>query len=344
MGNFFKKVACFSDIHWGRRGDSEVHNDDCLQYIDWFCEQVLEHKCDKIFFLGDWFDNQVRIRIDTQWYANTALRKLKKLKVPIYVLVGNHDLFFKRNRTVHSLDHINDDPDINLINEITTIDGTSFLPFLVGEEFVRIPEIQSKYIFGHLELPLFLTNQVKEMEDHGGLHADHFLYQDYVFSGHFHKRQLKVNKHNVSVCYIGNGFGLDMNDVNDFEKGCMILEWGGQPQFLNYDVGPKFIRTNLSLLDDSVFTHGNNTTIEILNDIDLSLEEIQGMKTELSEFFRQIHIRNIKSETVVNKLVTETMENQSIEEMVEENLARFDVRNTAIRPQKLLSIFKGNQK
>jgi len=261
------------------------------------------------------------------------------------MIVGNHDMFYKNNRTIHSMDHMLDDAGIQLINNITSQDGVSFVPFVVGEEFVKVPELRSKYIFGHFELPLFLTNQVKEMDDHGGLHADHFLYQDYVFSGHFHKRQLKVNKHNVPVCYIGNPFGFDMNDVNDFEKGCMILEWGGEPLFINYEKGPRFIRTNLSVLDDSIFSHGEYASIEILNDIGFSMEEVQSLKNDLSDSFRKVDVRNMKIATDnVNKAFTENIENKSIGEMVEENLLRFDPRDSGIDPNKLLKLYKGKQR
>ena len=37
---FFKKVACFTDIHFGMKGNSRVHNDDCEAFIYWFIEQA----------------------------------------------------------------------------------------------------------------------------------------------------------------------------------------------------------------------------------------------------------------------------------------------------------------
>ena len=37
---FFKKVACFTDIHFGMKGNSRVHNDDCEAFIYWFIDQA----------------------------------------------------------------------------------------------------------------------------------------------------------------------------------------------------------------------------------------------------------------------------------------------------------------
>ena len=37
---FFKKVACFTDIHFGMKGNSRIHNDDCEAFIYWFIDQA----------------------------------------------------------------------------------------------------------------------------------------------------------------------------------------------------------------------------------------------------------------------------------------------------------------
>ena len=36
-------------------------------------------------------------------------------------------------------------------------------------------------------------NAMVQMPDHGELKAEHFEHQEYVFSGHFHKRQINGN-------------------------------------------------------------------------------------------------------------------------------------------------------
>ena len=51
---FFKKVACFTDIHFGLKGNSRIHNDDCETFIHWFIEQAKAHNCETCIFLGDW--------------------------------------------------------------------------------------------------------------------------------------------------------------------------------------------------------------------------------------------------------------------------------------------------
>ena len=38
MSNLFKKAAVFTDIHFGMRQNSKHHNEDCVNFIKWFCE------------------------------------------------------------------------------------------------------------------------------------------------------------------------------------------------------------------------------------------------------------------------------------------------------------------
>ena len=35
----FKKVAVFTDIHFGLKSNSKIHNDDCEEFIDWYIEK-----------------------------------------------------------------------------------------------------------------------------------------------------------------------------------------------------------------------------------------------------------------------------------------------------------------
>jgi len=36
--SLFKKVACFTDIHFGLKSGSRTHNQDCEDFVTWFCE------------------------------------------------------------------------------------------------------------------------------------------------------------------------------------------------------------------------------------------------------------------------------------------------------------------
>ena len=43
----FKKAAVFTDIHFGLKGNSRVHNDDCEEFIDWYIQTAKDNGCEQ---------------------------------------------------------------------------------------------------------------------------------------------------------------------------------------------------------------------------------------------------------------------------------------------------------
>ena len=64
MTTKLKKASMMTDIHFGRKSNSEQHNQDCLDYIDWFCAKVKkDKKIDHVMFLGDWHENRSALKV-----------------------------------------------------------------------------------------------------------------------------------------------------------------------------------------------------------------------------------------------------------------------------------------
>ena len=72
----FKKVACFTDIHFGLKSNSQTHNQDCEEFVDWFISKALEEGAETCIFLGDWHHNRNSINLIT---LDTSIRCLEKL-------------------------------------------------------------------------------------------------------------------------------------------------------------------------------------------------------------------------------------------------------------------------
>ena len=146
--------------------------------------------------------------------------------------------------------------------------------------------IKSKYVFGHFELPLFYMNAMVQMPDHGELKSDDLTGPDYVFSGHFHKRQRKEN-----IWYIGNAFPHNFADTWDDERGMMTLEWGGTPEFIDWPDCPKYRTIKLSeLIDRKDDIMKSKMYIKVNLDIDISFEEANFIK---ETFIRDYDVREI---------------------------------------------------
>ena len=272
--NLFKKVACFTDIHFGLKSNSGTHLRDCEEFVDWYIDNAKKEGCDTGIFLGDWSHNRNSLNLIT---LDTSIRCLEKLGAAFeqfFWFPGNHDLFYKDKRDIHSSAFGKHIPGVTVVEGVTTIGDVTLVPWLVGDEWKTISQVKSKYMFGHFELPLFYMNAMVQMPDHGELQASHFTHQDYVFSGHFHKRQSRGKIH-----YIGNAFPHNFADSWDDERGMMIMDWGSEPKYINWDNCPKYRHVKLSdLIDKKDTIMQSKMHLKVNLDIDISFEEANFIK------------------------------------------------------------------
>ena len=272
----FKKAAVFTDIHFGLKGNSRVHNDDCEEFVDWFIEQAKENNCETAIFCGDWHHNRNSLNLTTMDATIRSLEKLGSSFEQFYMFAGNHDLYYKDKRDVTSTEFARHIPGVTVVDKIIENDDVAMVPWLVGDEWQKIEKIKSKYMFGHFELPHFYMNAMVQMPEHGDLRAEHFKHQDYVFSGHFHKRQVKGKIH-----YIGNAFPHNYADAGDDERGMMILdrENGKEPEYINWWNCPKYRTVKLSqLLDPDANIIKPKMYLRVTIDVPISYEEAQFIK------------------------------------------------------------------
>ena len=73
MKNLFKRAACFTDIHYGMRNNSRTHNQDCEEFIKWFCATAKERDCETAIFLGDWHHHRATINVSTLNYTVSGI-------------------------------------------------------------------------------------------------------------------------------------------------------------------------------------------------------------------------------------------------------------------------------
>ena len=247
MVNTLRKAACFTDIHWGRKNNSELHNQDCMRFIQWFCDNVRnDTSIDHIIFLGDWFEQRNAINGLTFDVAYEGAKLLQQLGLPVYFLVGNHDLYYRTTRDVYST-HSFDSLGFIIPTEPTVYEelgpkGAMLTPFLFHNEYGNLVEFLSTPVwFGHFEFKGFvLTGETKIMDN--GPDPDDFSAPLRIFSGHYHKRQTSKN-----VSYIGNAFPADFSDANDTARGMMVYDYDNDDvTYTDWAECPRYIRTTLS--------------------------------------------------------------------------------------------------
>jgi DNA repair exonuclease SbcCD nuclease subunit len=321
----FKKVACFTDIHFGLKSNSITHLKDCEEFVDWFIENAKKEGCDTAIFLGDWSHNRNSLNLMTLDSSIKCLEKLGAAFDKFFWFPGNHDLFYKDKRDVHSSAFGRHIPGVTVVEEVTVIDDVALVPWLVGDEWKKMPELECKYVFGHFELPKFFMNAMVQMPDHGELKAEDFNKPDYIFSGHFHKRQT-----NQKVIYIGNAFPHNFADAWDDERGMMVLEWGGEPKFINWDNCPKFRVIKLSdLIDKEDTIMKGKMHLKVHLDIDISFEEANFIKETFTQKHDIREISLIQDKTNLDGTIDDNPDAkfESVDQIVTEQLVNIDSKD-----------------
>ena len=272
----------FTDIHFGRRQSSKIHNQDCLDYIAWFCKNVKQDKSiSHVAFLGDWFESRTAINIETLEYSYEGMKLLGALNLPTMFVVGNHDLHRRNTREVFSTRIFNEIPNVTVIDKITVVDDCVFSPFLFESEYADLlKHNDKKAFFGHFEFKNFVITGYNTVMEHG---PDHKLFDGpkKIFSGHFHKRQVTDN-----VVYIGNCFNMDYGDINDIDRGMATYDLSkDKVEFKNWENTPTFTKVSLSKVLDDKWSPIAKLNVKCIIDTPMEYSELQDIKTGLVESY-----------------------------------------------------------
>jgi DNA repair exonuclease SbcCD nuclease subunit len=335
MTNLFKKAACFTDIHFGLKSNSLQHNTDCANFVEWFIATAKAEGCETCFFLGDYNHHRASINIQTLQFGLRALERLSQSFDHVYFIAGNHDLFFRDKRDVHSVEWAKHLPNVTIIDNWFDQGDVVIAPWLVGDDWRQLEHKKGKYLFGHFELPHFILNAMIEMPDHGELQTNHIAQFDYVFSGHFHKRQQKGN-----VVYIGNAFPHNYSDVGDDVRGMMILEWGGKPEFRTWADAPKFrVYTLSAILDKPEDLLKPNSYVKVNLDIDLSFEEAAFIRETLVPQYglREMTLIPMKADLETDSTDYSNTEFESVDAIIQKQIE--ELQEGSFEKKLLLDIY-----
>ena len=336
MSNLFKKAAIFTDIHFGLKSNSQVHNDDCLAFVHWATAKAKAEGCDTCLFLGDWHNNRASINIVTLNYSIRALEHLNANFDRVIFIPGNHDLYYRDKRDIQSVEWARHLPNIEICND-WFIDGDVVVaPWLVADDHKKLKKLKGKYMFGHFELPGYMMNAMVKMPDHGELCGDDMQGFGHVFSGHFHKRQTQRN-----VTYVGNAFPHNYADAGDDERGLTILEWGKDPEYHAWPNQPKYRVFKLSDVlqhTEAMLQPGMHVRVNL--DIDISYEESTFIKETFIDTYtlREITLVPVKSDEFIANAAPGTIEFESIDTIVTNQLT--SINSDHYDPKLLLDIYR----
>jgi len=326
-----KKGAYFTDLHVGAKSNSQQHNEDCSAYINWFCANVKADKdIDYIVFVGDWHEVRSSINIYTLKYSYEIASKINDLDLPVFFIIGNHDLYHRNTRDVYSVTPFQEFENFTIIDTPTVVDnigdGVLLCPFLFPDEYPDLVEFNKIPIWiGHFEFKGFVVTGYNITMKSGPEHTD-FKKPKHIISGHFHKRQQSGN-----VTYIGNTFPTNFSDAGDFERGMMVLDHENDDDisFIDWDDCPKYIKGQLSNFLNGKINMFPNARVKCIADIPITYEENIEIK---NKFIEDNNLREfvIEESNELQELLADTETSVdsdtigTVDEMVVEMLADID--------------------
>ena len=249
-----RKVFLLGDLHLGVRNNSmewsDIQSDFLLNFfLQKVDEEGFDPERDILVQVGDW--NHIRESTNVR-IQNISLQIAKvlseKFKRGIYLILGNHDVYYKDRTDTHSLkgyDLMFKNFNIFEKPEILEINSHKFLmlPWIESvpelKETVKLYD-SSKYIFCHADFKGFSLNKATKLEH--GLEYDDVKSFKRVYSGHIHIRQDKNN-----VLYVGTPYEMDRGDRGN-TKGFYVLdvsETNITEKFVENTISPKHIKHDI---------------------------------------------------------------------------------------------------
>jgi DNA repair exonuclease SbcCD nuclease subunit len=311
------KMLLFTDYHVGKSRDL-FYTTNTLEYMEWLVSLVEgDPTIDSIGFLGDWHESRSHIHVDTLNLSYKLATRLNNLGLPIYFVVGNHDLFNKHSRDIHSCVFFNKFENFTIIDQPTIFPefdkSALFSPYLFHNEYdFCLLKQPASHLLGHFEFKDFVITGYNTKMDHG---PDAQQLSEYisVLSGHFHKRQTTGN-----VTYIGNTFPTSFADANDTARGACVYQFDtGQKTYHNWMGGPRYYKTTLSELASGKVNHEVNekTFVRCMADTHITYEEHNILK---DMFIKQLGIKSLAIEedkTEAKQILGETLSGISQDEL-----------------------------
>lgn len=250
-----KRVFVLGDLHLGVKNNSMEWSEIQREFLlDHFLSRVdslgFDPETDILVQVGDW--HHVRESTNTRVFKTSleiADAFTKKFKRGVFVILGNHDVYYKDRTDTHSLEgfklmyrnfHVFETP------AVLSLDSHKFLMLPWIEDVSHLKEAVSlnssaDYVFCHADVKGSMLNRFTAL-DHGLDAADLSGFKR-VYSGHIHIHQERGN-----VVYVGTPYEMDRGDRGN-TKGFWVLDLdptGVTERFIENPVSPRHIKLDVA--------------------------------------------------------------------------------------------------
>jgi DNA repair exonuclease SbcCD nuclease subunit len=290
-----EKLLLFTDIHYGKSKDSSLKLKTADEFIDNLIKTAKKNKIKDVLFLGDWFDNRNSISVKTYFHSYESVKKITDADLKLYMIVGNHDAYFKDSIDVNSVAPLGDVNGVTVIDKLTEVHFVKqnkyslFCPWNSLPNDIKFDKNSYDSLFGHFEFEgaqLFGSHLSKG--NYSGKQLTDLA--PLVFSGHFHIRKIYEYK-SGNLITLGCPFELDWGDY-DNKKGMYLLDLGTMDyDFIENKFSPKHKKIFWSNIDKKGFNISENEKLIKGNYIKLIVDK----EYKFEEVMRVANLINTKS-------------------------------------------------
>lgn len=221
------KIAFITDLHWGVKNSSEYFLGEYENYFDTqFFPYLIQHNIKTVFICGDFWENRKTINILSFSKGLQFLQKFQSLGIAVYIIIGNHDVFYKNTNDFNSIEWMRHIEGVTVCDNTLTVEIEGFKVGMVNWINSSNKDVIEAYIktepydilLGHFEIQSFEMTRGCACQD--GYSTDFFDSKREIFSGHFHIFEQKGH-----ITYIGNPFQTRWDELNE-KKGFIVYDIG----------------------------------------------------------------------------------------------------------------------
>lgn len=247
------KVLLFTDIHIHPHKRRNERLEDCLNVLNWVFETAQKESIKSILFGGDLFHDRQKIDVYTYQKTFEILQKwLNKDIFKLYVVLGNHDLWFNEQTSISSVMPLASLPNIEIIDKPIRLKIEDvywdMIPFthdpLSAITKLEKEDGEKQYALGHLAIDgaILHGSSISDVTiEHDGemVKVSTSLFEKYkrVYLGHYHCSQILQ----PNVEYIGSPLELSFGEAFQ-EKHLIVLNCkNGEQEYIKNEFSPKHL-------------------------------------------------------------------------------------------------------
>lgn len=332
------RIVFISDIHLGVKNASIEWVDNVTKYFDNFFIPLLKKYINNnenviVVIAGDFFDNRQHIDINILNIGANIMKKISSL-VEVFVIIGNHDIYKKKDTDVTSLRLFEFFDNVHLISELSELilkgkdDDHKRKMMLVPwvgnhaeETKILSKHTNEDFVIMHTDIAGLKFDNGREIIDGTNINV---LKKGKIYSGHIHKRQ-----ENEKVVYLGSPYQMRRSDIGN-DKGIYSLKITNESVEEVFELNkysPKFLK--LRLLDILELPLQKIKKLTENNYVDIIIKKSIMNEINMAKLMEAMEICNTKKiEVILDKNDTEDVDNNpaakkdmSITEIVAERLA-----------------------